>query len=58
MTPAEGKFEGDILLTPEEAKKIKEADEGIGKSGVGLRSGFGYRWPENKVYYKLDSRRE
>ena len=55
LTPAAGKFEGDILLTPEEAKQIKEADENVGKRGGGLRRTKDFRWPENKVYYKLSS---
>ena len=29
MTPANGKFEGDILLTPEEEKAINDADKNI-----------------------------
>ena len=52
LTPSTGKFEGDILLTPEEEKEMKEADKNVGKRGVG-RATYGYRWPGNKVYYKL-----
>ena len=54
MTPAKGKFEGDILLTPEQKKKIKDADKNVEKRGVGLASSYFNRWPGNKVYYKLD----
>ena len=58
MTPATGKFEGDILLTSEEEKEIEEADKNVGKRGGGLGTNYDFRWPGNKVYYRLNSRCE
>ena len=55
LTPADDKFEGDILLTPEEEKAINDADKNLGKRGGGLRASLNFRWPDNKVYYMLHS---
>ena len=56
ITPPGGKFEGDILLTPELEKEIEEEDKGLNKRGGGAVDK--HTWPENKVYYRLHASRK